>query len=48
LEGIKDAACRHKLERYHLASKVFHFFKRKKKLEKIVSLEEFGRYVFNK
>lgn len=35
-------------ETVDLASKVFHFFRRKKKMEKIVSLEEFGRYVLNK
>ncbi len=31
-----------------LASKVLHFFRRKKKMEKIVSLEEFGRCLFDK
>jgi nitroreductase len=34
-------------ETVDLAGKVLHFFRRKKKLEKIVSLEKFGRYLFN-
>jgi len=35
-------------ETVELASKVLHFFRRKKKLEKITSLEEFGKCLFNK
>ena len=30
-----------------LSSKVLHFFRRKKKLEKIASLEKFGSFLFN-
>jgi nitroreductase len=36
-------------EKLELASKVLHFFRRKKKLQKIVSVEEFGKaYSINK
>ena len=34
-------------ERVELASKVLHFFRRQKKLEKIVSKEEFGINLFS-
>ena len=35
-------------ESVDLSRKVLHFFRRKKKLEKITSLEEFGKKLFNK
>ena len=35
-------------ETVELASKVLHFFRRRKKLEKITSLQEFGKCLFNK
>lgn len=38
----------HRRETLELTSRVLHFFRRKKKVEKIVSLEEFGRSTPNK